>query len=212
LFWPGLGNNELVPESGYTYELGIKKYLDEKRNLKFGFDLFLNDLDNWIIWLPNEQNIWRPQNARKINTYGAEVSFSYQLEFDKIKINNVLNYYYTRSRIKEQQGQSIDLSDKQRIYIPLHKLHHGLDIGVSKFTFKYLQSLTSKRYTNQTNTSFLNAFYKADLKLKWELKGTEKLNASLFASVHNIWNTDYELIPFFAMPGRHYSLKTIIKF
>jgi len=212
LYWPGLGNIDLIPESGYTYEVGLNTFLSKQKNITIGFDLFWNDLDNWIIWLPNEQNIWRPQNARKINTYGIEMDLSHRLDLNKITVSNRVHYYYTRSRIKEQVGQTIDLRGKQRLYIPLHKLQHGLDITILKFTFKYTQSITSKRYTNQTNSNFLNAFYTADFKVKWEFKREGGLNASLFASVINIWNTDYELIPFFAMPGRQYSLKTIIKF
>ncbi|MEL6989389.1 MAG: TonB-dependent receptor, partial [Bacteroidota bacterium] len=83
LFWPVLGNPDLLPERGFAFNVGsnYKKYFKQNTLFDLHANLFYNRLRDWIVWVPNEFNVWRPENARKLRTYGLELRLTFRKDY-----------------------------------------------------------------------------------------------------------------------------------
>jgi outer membrane cobalamin receptor len=202
LYWPAgqftAGNPNLVPERGLGFDIGYS--LDFRQRGFWGFDVtyFNTDLDNLIIWGPDEAGVWSPQNVQKANIEGVETKLSFQGIGDLLALEADYNYLDATDASRD-----IASNGKQLIYRPKHKLDLDLTLRLGKFELNGVYRFVGLRFTNSDNLGSLDSYSLIDLGSKWKQPfGDSGVTAQL--EIRNISNKDFQIIEGFPMPGREY--------
>ncbi|MEN0006454.1 MAG: TonB-dependent receptor, partial [Bacteroidota bacterium] len=201
-FWEPGGNPNLLPEQGWSQEVGSKWYFQHKTwSYQMGFNAFARQSDNWIIWVP-EGLFFSPQNVRTVNHWGISPSFSTSYSINSWRIQLKSNYHWL-SAVNSQSNIPNDQSEgKQLIYVPTHQADAQLQLDYAAWQLSYVHQWMGQIYTLGDHSQSIPAFQLAFLGLskKWRF-GQQQLHTYL--QIRNIWNTDYEFVIQRPMPGRH---------
>ncbi|MES2593344.1 MAG: TonB-dependent receptor plug domain-containing protein [Bacteroidota bacterium] len=207
VYWAGQaaqGNPDLKPESGWSEELGLThKYNFKKMDWELDATAFNRDINNWIIWLPNQYNTWSPENMLEVWSRGLEykVKVGYTSNKLKIQLSGMYNYILSTN---EKQATANDLSfHKQLIYVPIQNGQCGISISFKGTTIVYTQVYTGYRYTTSDNLHFLKPYTIGNARIEQVLKiKTSRLK--IYLQLNNIWKETYQVIAYRAMPLFNY--------
>jgi vitamin B12 transporter len=205
LYWFPGGNPNLKPESGYTQDAGIVfafKSSNNRLHLSFEPTLFNRNMNNWILWLPN-QGYWAPQNIMEVWSRGMETKSELKYSISKFvfKINILTNYVVSTS---EKAISSSDMSlHKQLIYVPMYSGQLKISLQYRRFFISYLHSYTGYRYTSSDNTEYLKPYLLADLHAGYNIS-YKKYTISVFAQANNLFSEQYRIILNRPMPMLNY--------
>ena len=74
LYWAGSGNPDLLPEDGWSYEIGLRRELGP---VSVDVAAFRREIDNLIRWAdPDNDFIWTPENIASSRTDGLETTLT----------------------------------------------------------------------------------------------------------------------------------------
>lgn len=206
LYWNPGGNPNLLPESGYSEEIGLK--INKQLNTTpFIFTteptVFNRTVENWIIWLPGA-NYWSPQNIMNVWSRGVETNSTLSIKVHKAKISiSLLSNYVVSTNEKAKTANDASI-DKQLIYVPMYSGHAKVSIEYKKIAFSYRHNYTGYRYTSTDNTQYLSPFYLGALYVSYKKTFTNS-TANFFIQMNNIWNEQYQLVLTRAMPLRNWN-------
>jgi len=211
LYWQPGGNPDLLPEEGYTVEVGIayqQAFSDHR--LKTELSLYRSQIDNWIIWIPSYRGYWEPRNIRSVLSKGLEYNIQLQGYISDLNYRLSATYGYTSA---VNQGDPLIWSDesygKQLVYIPLHSGNMMAHLGWDNLFFTYQFNAYSERYTTSSNDvsrrDKLYPYFMNDISVGgiFHLK---RLDLSLEFKVYNLLNEPYHTILYRPMPGRNVQL------
>lgn len=198
LYWQQGGNPDLKPESAHQFDFTQEVVL---KNASLSVTGFYNSLTDLISWKPNENGLWQPINTEKVKTYGIEANFDFTFKIaQNHSVKWTTNYGYTVS-----QNQ---LTQKQLIYVPYHKLTSGL-----AYSYKKLTIFSNYLFNGEVFTSLDNAY---------KLKEYTVVNAGIEYSllkqcgigfrVLNAFNENYQSVAQRPFPGRNYTMNINFKF
>jgi len=77
LYWPRSGNPDLKPEYGWAYE--IRAESSPLPSLFAAVSFFLRSVKDRIAWLPQENNLWQPQNVNYLAIKGFDLEIKHQI-------------------------------------------------------------------------------------------------------------------------------------
>jgi iron complex outermembrane receptor protein len=199
LFWSPGGNLDLLPEKGYTSDIGViwNKNIHEV-SLSFEPSLYSRWIDNWILWQPNG-SFWSPMNVKKVWNRGIETSSKFHFKNKKIIYEFTLKTAYNMSTNINVYDANNNSLDKQLIYTPHYKLVFKSQINYKDFTLTYLHNYTGYRFTSRDNESFLPSFNLGRLFLSFRLK-LKNNSAKIFYKINNLYNTNYQVVSNRPMP------------
>jgi iron complex outermembrane receptor protein len=203
LYWNVLGNPNLVAERGFSGELGIdflrKKGVSET---SLGFTVFALQTNNWIQWTPQAGSLWQPSNLKMVFSRGVEMVVKHQFVVNKISVKTHFNYQLSRAT------EGGDLEALQLLYTPIHSFSMGCNIAYQQLYVNYYQNASSKR---RMVGDFTNPFTVANTAIGYAFLIKKcRLNTAL--NVGNIWNTDYQVIQYFAQPRRSFDVQLSLIF
>jgi outer membrane cobalamin receptor len=208
LYWQsdGLttGNPELKPETGWSGEVGL--YFDIKRDNSRYYSnvvVFNNQISNWIRWTPDSNLVWMPVNLKEGVSRGIEVLAGMRMNFNSFNYTINARYGYT-SAIALETGETQMTEGTQLWYVPKHKGNISVSGGFSYITFEYSQSIVGERtYDDAIGT--LEPYTVGNILLKSQFP-VKSHRIELQFSIHNIWNTSYQVRHAYAMPLRQYMI------
>ncbi|MDR2123224.1 MAG: TonB-dependent receptor [Flavobacteriaceae bacterium] len=188
------GNPDLKPESALSYEIG---YRLSHNNIRTTISVFRRESGNLIDWNKDkEEDKWRPENIKEVNTNGVEVDLNYQFSSSLFKSVN-LGYTYLDNELK--------FSNSKNSLYSLDNLRHQL---IVKLEHKIIKNLTNQIIYRYNDRVTLDNYHLMDDRLVYQLK-----NFSAFIQVNNILDTEYTETSLVSMPGRWlmfgFSLKNI---
>jgi vitamin B12 transporter len=201
MYWNLLGKKDLLPESGWSQELGFTFTKEkEKFSIKTGLTFFNIDLDNRILWQPQNDGIWRPNNLTKMTSQGIELMshFSYKNK----DFNITLTPQYQLSKATDEAGNQI-------IYTPLHSGSMSMRINYKILSVYYNQMASSRRY--MVGGTWTNPFTMGNMVLGFT-PSVFKLKMDVKLHIFNVWNTDYQVIRFYPNPQRQVRLEMSVLF
>lgn len=214
LYWIPGGNPDLLPEDGYTGELGAKFSKKNRRwNLDSKINIYASLIENWIVWHPSSSGAfyWEADNLKKVFARGIEWNINYSLEFVKNwKLKTIANYAYTATT-NQNAVESVDESrGKQLIYIPKHNANIILGLNHKKWELNIDNSVIGKRYTTSSNEEsdfelILSAYTLTNLSLEKSFNW-KKWESKISFRIENIFDTDYMSVLWRPMPGRYYAI------
>jgi vitamin B12 transporter len=203
LYWNLLGKADLLPESGWSQELGLTFTQEkEKVSIKTGLTFFNIDLDNRILWQPQNDGVWRPNNLTKMTSQGIE--WISHLSYKNKNFNITLTPQYQLSKATDEAGNQI-------VYTPLHSGSVGLKAHYKSFYVYFNQTASSRRYMIGDNSSWTNPFTMGN----WAFGATPSVFGSKMdvrLHIFNVWDTDYEIIRFYPNPKRQMRLEVSVLF
>ncbi len=206
LYWPedsfSEGNPDLLPESSWDWDSGIRIRLN---NFIFESILYDHHLTNLIIW-QDHGGIWWPENISKARVNGLENSISYSI----IKDHLDLKAQYTFMNAK-------DLSElyfqKFLVYRPMHSAKITIEGHISQFNIRMSNRYESKRYTSASNAeiSALPAYLITDIGFLYNIP-LKDFKIDLKADIKNLFDISYNTLKNFPMPGREYRVSVGITY
>jgi len=190
-FWEGVsvggmeGNPNLSPEKAESYEFGISTYFFKA--LWTDVTYFRNRAEGLIIWNPDANGWWRPENVSTAIIQGMELNTDFVI-WESLKAN--LNYTLLYAKDKETK--------KWLIYRPRHQYKLNLNYKTENdWTYDLAWRYVTKRFTLDDNLRSLSHYWVADASISkkfcdiWEFQ----------ISAKNLFDQDYEEEEGYPMPG-----------
>lgn len=205
LYWQGsdaMGNPNLVPENGYTTELGYG-YQNEK--LKIGLSAFFHLITDMIQWR-QEGNVWIPKNIQKVQGLGGEFDASYQFRWLGASWKSSAAYQLT---VSQQLSEDRDYHLKQLTYTPVHQGSLGIQFSKERFNSGIRSLFVGQRFITTDNSELLKPYFLLDIDFSCKLFKDKLL---LGVTIANLTNMSYQTIAFRPQPGINYSFFINYKF
>lgn len=209
LYWYPLGNPELLPENGWSTEIGTA-YTKRKDKNEFSAsaNVFTGKIKNWIIWLPVDGN-WRPENKLLVENKGVELLINYKASVSGYQIwfNANTNYMVSKNIApKFEYDKSVD---KQLIYVPFQNSFAGITITRKNFSINTVAQYTGARYITVDNSSVLPAYTICNASINYTLSMNKTHLFNVGFTALNMFNTQYQPVLGRPMPGINYQVKLI---
>jgi outer membrane receptor protein involved in Fe transport len=225
LYWPSdaftSGNPDLKPERSTDADAGIHLHWKTRHpspatryEFRCGVSYFQNSFRNRIQWSPGQAGKWSPQNLSEARSAGLEaetwVDAGYRMKKAQAKAR------YSEDRIPVSLGarytfvKAEDILERQLIYRPKHSLGYTLRIGTEKLWGQIQGLYRSRRYYTVQNTKWLEPFIKHDFQLGVERGLWDITNIGIILEIRNIFDTRYQLVADYPLPGREWTIKTSI--
>ena len=203
-YWVPGGRKDLQPEKSRNLDVSMGYQYSGRLQLETNAAAYYYNVDNWIMWIPGP-SYWVPENVRKVDAYGLDLSFMIRLKTGVLESDLNGNYGYSKSIIKESINEDDIGFDNQLPYTPLHI--GGIEYrGIVKDWFGGLSlNFTGKRYVTADNESTLPSFVLLNFRAGRNIK-IKKQHLNIDFRINNLLNTSYENMKFRAMPGRNYML------
>ncbi|MFI3315116.1 MAG: TonB-dependent receptor [Rikenellaceae bacterium] len=207
LYWNPGGNIDLNPENGYSWDISL---LSEPTigsvDMKFELSYYRLDINDWIIWLPQEDKsaIWSPVNYAKVLSQGVEFYYQFKYQTDNFAHRLFGNYGYAYSVGNSNNGD--DSYRKQLAYIPPHKWNANYELYYNnRAWFNYNISFTDIRYTSADEEYFTDSYLLHSVEIGTKI-GFNSSRLSLSFRVDNLFNAYYESTEYYPMPLRMYRI------
>lgn len=208
LYWLGsyaMGNPNLMPESGWNKEAGFSITIER---FQFKTSVYQYKIENQIIWLPDENNKWMPLNKKLIQSQGSENYVSLHSSIGKTKTSFQVSYNYTSSKILKSQIDDA-LIGKQCVYIPKHNASFLASIDYKMFYSSINSNFCSERFYDPYHS--LEPYFIINWSSGFFIERSKfKLDFSF--NIFNLGNSAYQVMAFYAMPGRNYNVQIRISF
>lgn len=205
-YWKPGGNPDLLPEKGWSTEVGSEANLfggtNSKMNLKIISTVYSSIINNWIQWVPGNP-FWSPVNYKKVWARGLEnaLTLSYTKEKKSVKFN--LSYDYCLSTNVDTYDNNLSITGKQLRYIPFHMAKSVIDFNYQKWNFGLLINYTGKRHTSMDNNPLyvMENYAITDIYLNKEFQ-INRFQCIVKFRVNNLMNVNYQVVKSYSMPGR----------
>lgn len=207
LYWPALGNENLIPESSLQGEIGVGY---RNNNLKIDVGAFYIDAKDKIVWKPGadpkKPDVWTPANLDEVVNKGLELVINYKKNIEKHSFSFNANYSYTISKDKN----TIQLLP----FIPKHLLNGTVRYSYKKISAYYQHLFNGEIYTTTDNLDdyIVPYFNVGNLVLNYNLLKTKATQLDLGIKINNLFNKPYQVLPNRPMPNRNITLNINFKF
>ena len=207
LYWPALGNLDLIPESSLQGEFGLG-YKTNEIKLDLGV-YFINSKDK-IVWTPGvdpeKPNDWTPINVAEAVNKGIEFTAAVNKYINQRLFNFTINYSYTIAKDKS--------TDKFLTYVPKHLANGSLSYSYKRINAFYQHLFTGDIYTTTDNLdNYTVPYYNVGkVGIGYKLIQKENKNLILGVKVNNVFNKEYQVLPSRPMPNRNFNININYKF
>ncbi|SNR32864.1 iron complex outermembrane recepter protein [Lutibacter agarilyticus] len=207
LYWPALGNADLIPESSLQSEFGVG-YKTKQVKLDVGV-YYINSKDK-IVWTPGGDSerpgIWTPINVAEAVNKGIEFTAAVNKAIGKHLFNFNLNYSYTIAKDKS--------TNNYLTYVPKHLANGSVGYSYKRFSAFYQHLFTGEVYTTTDNLdNYTVPYYNVgNVGVNYNIIKTNNNQLGLGVKVNNVFNKEYQVLPSRPMPNRNFNININFKF
>ncbi|NOR88512.1 MAG: hypothetical protein GQ527_12980, partial [Bacteroidales bacterium] len=204
LYWEGgfaHGNKDLLAESGWSEEVGIE--LQKKINNyhpSLQINAFNSNINDLIVWLPNDTGVWMPVNKKKVWSRGIEIQQFNDFSFQKINTGVKLFFTYNPSTLNTGTNQG-----KQLIYQPVNQAKMKYYFTYKYWTFDLIYQWFDERFITEDNSKSLNSYQLINLGIHGDILIKKQL-FGIHIRVNNLLNEVYQSVEYYATPLRNFQL------
>ncbi|MCL5742698.1 MAG: TonB-dependent receptor [Acidobacteria bacterium] len=171
-------NPSLLPERLWNYQVSFQAH--PARSLSASVTAFYADLTNLIVamgWFPN----MRLENSGGAINRGVETTLRWR----------------AGRRFSAQAGYAYLRSTNLAPYLPEHKLNYSIEYDAGRALVYFGGMSVSRRWADLSHTRTLDPYTLGTLKI------TVPLNSKwrLFTALDNLFNSAYQVVPGYPMPG-----------
>lgn len=204
LHWKPGGNPELLPEKGWSEELGLHWARQlAKQSWGSSLTLFNRNMQDWILWsLKEGQPFWSANNISAVWSSGLEARIHWEYQQKNLRWRIKAGYDFVRSTNQIALDNPRMEKGEQLIYTPLHQSFLSIRVSQEKWQFGY-----QHYYTGQvrTQTDPLPGYDLGEVRFSFS-QPLNLLEIRFFLSINNAWNRTYRVIERRPMPGRYFRL------
>ena len=203
LHWEPGGNPELMPEQGWTFEMGLHYATPGKKPfITSSLTGYTRTIQQWIMWMPpvkDLRNYWTPINVSEVHSRGLEARGDVKIvqkEGWTFSANAGLDL--TWSTFGDDLLEFMIMEGDQVFYVPVENVLAGIRITHPHWTAFYYHHWygSSTGINDSVDAGNLGAAGASYIFTGKEIGGT------LYLQADNIWNVPYRLIERRPMPGR----------
>lgn len=217
LYYTNVGNTNLKPEyadqlnSGITYATQPDRLLQK---ISFTADAYFNTVKDKIIALPT-QNLfqWSVQNIGKVNIKGIDVTAHTKTKNWKNMVLSA-NVAYSFQQVLDVTDKTSSLYKTQLPYTPKHSGSSTISLDFKQAILNYNIIFSSLRY-RQGDAIFVNLLQPwntHDVSFSYLLGKNNATNYKIIVEANNIFNSQYDIIKYYPMPGINYRISLNISF
>ncbi len=185
-------NNDLQPETGWTYELGFRGNIFKER-LQFTTALYRMDIKNLLVSrrIANDQFIGI--NAGRTQHDGIEITANYQwVQKESVQLSTFFNYSRNDFIFKEFIDGDNYFSGNQLTGVPSEILNAGIDLNskmgfYGNLNFQYV----GKQPITDGNTLFSDSYSLLNLKMGFQTELFSNFRTNLFFGINNLTDKKY---------------------
>lgn len=202
LYWNPGGNSDLKAERSAKYELGLVATdaltgVGEQR-----LTAYFMSLDQGIQWLPGANGIWSAYNIKSMRGYGMEWEADKNWRWSGLGFTYHHSLAWTRSEITESRFSGDEATGLQLAYVPEWTYRASLFTRFQAVDIGLFYNWTGARYTTDDHQQQLDPYALIDATLRYR-KRVDSWHFSLQAQIQNLFNSEYQVIQWYPMPGRH---------
>ncbi|SMO43124.1 TonB-dependent receptor plug domain-containing protein [Fodinibius sediminis] len=208
LYWGQGGDPNLKAERSNTAEVGFiltPRYLPVFSSVELTG--YYSEVDNGIRWYPGPDGVYSPSNVEQLRTRGVEIHTESSLPLPadwqvRAEQSGSLN----RTEITKPRFPGDAAVGHQARYTPKWKYQASVSLqkGMGSALLQY--RAVGRRFTTDTEDrrDSLDPYQLLDLRLQAE-REIWSFNISVQGGINNLFNTNYEIIQWYAMPQRNFS-------
>jgi vitamin B12 transporter len=176
LYYPGYGNNALLPEESTSYELGLNGSIN---GMNWRTTIFQNDVTNLINSVQVAPFIYQAANIDKANISGLEASLGGRIEQTDLRAS----YTYLDPRIVGGLNDGNILPRRAQ-----NVARFDIDQAIGQFSVGTTLNVSSGRYEDVANTIRMGGYTTVDLRGEYRVSRDWRVQANIV----NLFNKDYE--------------------
>ena len=205
LYWNGGGNPDLLPESGWSQETGVR-WRQRSSNWQWqisttGFHRLMN---NWIRWSPTTQGgLWRATNLLRVRSYGVETRAEVTRTLARGHLQLRAGYDRIRSYSEVDVTLPVLRRGEQLAYVPEHQA-----LAAVQLQWSLMDATYQHRYVGLVagaNVAEIEPYHLGFFTFAYQLS-LRRGQTRVFAQVDNIWGADYRVVERRPMPGRSWQV------
>lgn len=204
-----LGSVALRPENtdqvnlGLTWQYGSQGWL---RTMVLTGDVYYNSVKDKIIAIPTNMYVWTMKNIAKARAFGADLTASVTFGLSQ-KQNLVFAGNYSWQRVQPRTSPTDGDYNKQIAYTPVHSGAASLSWENPWVNVVIHATGQSDRYGTNSNVpqSRIKGYIETGLSLMHSFSLKRRNVLDLRFDLTNIFDTQYEIVASYPMPGRGWS-------
>ncbi len=213
LYYLRIGNSGLRPEKATEYNLGLTwsgRPFQAVKYVSATVDAYYNDVTDKIVAFPSTY-VWKMANFGKVKIKGIDVTLATEVPIYH-KVSAILTGAYTFQESLDKLKASASYN-RQLPYTPKHSGNASLLIRNPWVNLGYSVLFQGERWSSSQQTALykLKAYSEHTLTLSRELR-FKSCQLNLSGSIHNLFDKQYEIVKYYPMPGRSFSLIGTINF
>ena len=202
LYWSPGGNPNLLPENGFSQDLGMKWSCKiNKLSITPSGNLFSTQASNLIVWIPKDAINWYATNLITSASHGFELQLEVAAKIEKVNVKFSAQY---NNVFASNQGH-------QLVYVPIETGLVNLTINFKNTCFNFNQNYIGYRFTLADNSQYLNPYQLGNFSLV-QIIHCRKMTISPYLRLNNIWNAQYQAIANYPMPMFNFQLGIKLEF
>ena len=214
LYYLRIGNSGLRPEKATEYNLGLTwsgRPFQAVKYVSATVDAYYNDVTDKIVAFPSTY-VWKMANFGKVKIKGIDVTLATEVPIYNNKVSAILMGAYTFQESLDKLEASASYN-KQLPYTPKHSGNASLLIRNPWVNLGYSVLFQGERWSSSQQTAQykLKAYSEHTLTLSREFR-FRSCQLNLSGSIHNLFDKQYEIVKYYPMPGRSFSLIGTINF
>ncbi len=204
LHWRPGGNEDLVPESGWTVESGITLTVGQtRRKFQASLTAYTRTLDQWIMWMPpvrDLRNFWSPINVALVHSKGIEFRQEAMWMLGSFQLDLHGGIDMTWSTFGTALPVFTIEEGDQLFYVPVENVLGGLTVSRKGWSMYYRQHWfgSAPGINEEVKAATVGMAGGAVHFSHADVRG------SLYLQAENIWNVPYRIIERRPMPGRSF--------
>ncbi len=200
LYWRQGGNLDLRPEFSYAFDAGFR-WRAHETFVTVDLTGFHHDITDKILWMPGTGIYWTPVNIRHVISNGVELALNGS--FAARSLWYKLSGSWISSRKVNSAFEGDKTTDKQLIYVPEWRGSAVLyGAALPWLTLSLTGQFVGTMYYTETNDRSIPAHAVADVAAVVDFK-TAGVGFSAKLEFLNLFDTSYQAVAFYPMPGRH---------
>ena len=212
LYYIRMGNTRLRPENANEYNVGITWSGQPARWMKYlsvTLDGYFNDVTDKIVAFPSTY-VWKMANFGKVYIHGIDATMATEIPFGR-KVSLLLTGAYTWQKAEDHEKHSASYG-RQLPYTPKHNGNASLLLYTPWVNVGYSLLAQGERWSSALTTQeyHLKAYAEQSVTLSHEFR-LRSYRLKLQGTVHNLTNEQYEIIKYYPMPGRSWSVGATIE-
>jgi len=213
LYYLRIGNSGLRPEKATEYNLGLTwsgRPFQAVKYVSATVDAYYNDVTDKIVAFPSTY-VWKMANFGKVKIKGIDVTLATEVPIFH-KVSAILTGAYTFQESLDKLEASASYN-RQLPYTPKHSGNASLLIRNPWVNLGYSVLFQGERWSSSQQTALykLKAYSEHTLTLSREFR-FKSCQLNLSGSIHNLFDKQYEIVKYYPMPGRSFSLIGTINF